>query len=234
MQRFFERFPGAQLQQQITSNQQLSASLSIQEGVQTIVTKDGKEKSDKQFTAVLMHQEGAWTFATFQQKPDDAAAQFVLAYHYLIMGHTEAAAEALKKVVAQHPGDLVAKQLLEGLAPATAEQTTATSPFPSGTETSAAENPTTDLVGKWKAECDGNIFELTIDENSKFTWKATPKGKQTLTIDGNLSTTSDLLILESKEEGSMVGNVTSGGQNQFQFVLTGSPPGDMGLKFKRM
>jgi uncharacterized protein (TIGR02246 family) len=71
MRRFFERFPGAQLQQQITSNRPLSTSLAIQEGVQTIVSKDGTEKSDNHFTAVLMHQEGGWTFATFQQNPDE-------------------------------------------------------------------------------------------------------------------------------------------------------------------
>ena len=90
-----------------------------------------------------------------------------------------------------------------------------------------------DLVGKWKAERDGNVFELTVDESGKFIWKATPKGKQPLTIDGNLTTTSDMLILESKDQGSMVGNVTPGGPNQFQFVSTGSPPGDKGLTFKR-
>jgi tetratricopeptide (TPR) repeat protein len=169
-----------------------------------------------------------------KQKPDDAAAQFVLAYQYLVAGHSEAATEALKKVVAKQPGDAVAKQLLEALTPETAEQTAATSPpAPSATETLADETPTTDLVGKWKAERDDNVFELTVDENGKFTWKATPKDKQALTIVGNLTTTNDMLILESKDQGSIVGNVTPGGPDQFQFVSAGSPPGDKGLTFKR-
>jgi tetratricopeptide (TPR) repeat protein len=169
-----------------------------------------------------------------KQKPDDAAAQFVLAYHYLVAGHSEAAAEALKKVVAKQPGDAVAKQLLDALTPETIEQPAdSSSPAPSATETSAAETPATDLVGKWKAERDGDVFELTVDENGKFIWKATPKGKQPLTIDGNLTTTNDMLILESKDQGSMVGNVTPGGPNRFQFISTGGPPGDKGLMFKR-
>jgi tetratricopeptide (TPR) repeat protein len=168
-----------------------------------------------------------------KENPDDAPAQFVLAYHYLVAGHGDAAAEVLKKVVAKQPGDLVAKQLLDALAPAPATEPTAESPTPSGTETAPAEAPTTDLVGTWKAERDGNVFELAIDENGKFVWKATPKGKQPLTIDGNLTTTNDLLILESKDQGSMVGNVTSSGPDQFQFISTGGPPGDTGLTFKR-
>jgi tetratricopeptide (TPR) repeat protein len=168
-----------------------------------------------------------------QKKPDDAAAQFVLAYHYLVAGHSEAAADALKKAVAKQPSDMVAKQLLESLAPASVKPMTSSPPTPSGVETPAAEAPTTDLVGNWKAERNGNVFELTIDENGKFVWKATPKGKPPLTIDGNLTATNDTLILESKDQGSMVGNVTPGGPDKFQFISTGSPPGDTGLTFKR-
>ena len=71
MQKFFDRFPGAQLQQQIASSRLLGASLAIQEGMQTIVTKDGKEKSVNHFTAVLVHREGGWAYATCQQQPEE-------------------------------------------------------------------------------------------------------------------------------------------------------------------
>jgi uncharacterized protein (TIGR02246 family) len=71
MQKFFERFPDAQLQQQITATRPLSATLAIQEGVQIIVTKDGKEKSVNHFTAMLVHQEGGWAYATCQQQADE-------------------------------------------------------------------------------------------------------------------------------------------------------------------
>ena len=52
-----------------------------------------------------------------KQKPDDAAAHFVLAYHYLVAGHGDAAAEQLKRVVAAQPGDQVAKRMLAALTP---------------------------------------------------------------------------------------------------------------------
>jgi uncharacterized protein (TIGR02246 family) len=69
--KFFDRFPGAQLQQQITSTRLLGSGLVIQDGVQTIMTKDGKEKSAHRFTAVLVHLEAGWFYATCQQSPDE-------------------------------------------------------------------------------------------------------------------------------------------------------------------
>ena len=53
-----------------------------------------------------------------QEKPDDAAARFVLAYHYLIAGHDQDAATQLKFVVERQPEDQVAKRMLEALSPA--------------------------------------------------------------------------------------------------------------------
>lgn len=68
---FFEKFPGAQMRQKIKSSRLLAPSLAIQEGEQTIVTKDGKEKSDNEITAVLVRLESGWAYATLQQRPMD-------------------------------------------------------------------------------------------------------------------------------------------------------------------
>jgi hypothetical protein len=162
--------------------------------------------------------------------PEDVAAMFVLGYHKLVMGYNDKAAAAMKRVVAKKPGDLVAKQILDALTAQPPEEPAAA---PAGAEAAPAAAPSTDLVGKWRAERDGTVFELTIDEKSQFTWKATPKGKAPLTLSGPLTATSDLLILESKDQGSMVGRVTSGGPDQFQFVSTAGPPNDKGLTFRR-
>ena len=45
--------------------------------------------------------------------------------------------------------------------------------------------------------------------------------------------TSNTLVLENKEQGSMVGNVKSAGDNKWQFTLAGGPPNDPGLTFER-
>ena len=89
-------------------------------------------------------------------------------------------------------------------------------------------------MGHWRAERDGNVFDLTIDNKSQFTWKATPKGKAPITLSGAVTASSDMLVLESKDQGSMVGRVTSGGPDKFQFVSTAGPPNDKGLTFQRI
>ena len=166
--------------------------------------------------------------------PNDASAHFVLAYQYLVAGHSEEAVTQLKLVTAKQPGDQVAKRMLDALSPPAEETAAAPQPGQPAESTSGATGPTTDLVGNWRAERNGNVFDLTIDENNQFSWKATPKGKQPITIGGNVAATGNVLVLESKDQGSMVGNVTSGGMDQFQFVTTGSPPDDKGLSFQRV
>ncbi len=177
-----------------------------------------------------------------KSKPDDAAALFVLAYHYLVTGQNDPAIRMLQRVVQQQPSDMVSKQLLDSLSP---QQEVAKEPpkppapgesqqpAASATEPAATDEPSTDLVGNWRAEREGDVFELTIDEQGGFTWKATPKGKDAISVAGTVATTSDTLVLDSKEQGSMVGRVTSGGADKFQFVSVGSPPDDKGLEFKR-
>lgn len=68
---FFEKFPGAQLRQKITSSRLIASSMAIQDGEQTIVTKDGKEKSDNEITAALVRLETGWAYATLRQRPKD-------------------------------------------------------------------------------------------------------------------------------------------------------------------
>jgi hypothetical protein len=110
-------------------------------------------------------------------------------------------------------------------APAPPEQPAGSAPAPAG--------PTTDLVGSWRAERNGDVFELSFDENSQFTWKAVPKGKQPVTLTGTMATEGNEILLQSKDQGTMAAQVTSGGADQFQFVAAGSPPGDKGLQFTR-
>ena len=110
--------------------------------------------------------------------------------------------------------------------PAQPEQPAAAPAAPAG--------PTTDLVGSWQAERNGDVFDLSIDENNQFTWKAMPKGKPPVTLAGTMATAGDAILLESKDQGTMAAQVKSGGADQFQFVAAGSPPDDKGLQFTRI
>jgi tetratricopeptide (TPR) repeat protein len=170
-----------------------------------------------------------------RQKPNDAAARFVLAYHYLVSGHGDAAVAQLKQVVALQPQDQVAKRMLDALAPPAAEvaAAAATPEQPAGPPPAPA-GPTTDLVGSWQAQRNGDVFELSIDDNNQFTWKAAPKGKPPITLAGTVAVAGNAILLESKDQGTMAAQVKSDGADQFQFVAAGSPPDDKGLSFQRV
>lgn len=169
--------------------------------------------------------------------PSDPAAAFVLAYHYLVTGHQASAIEALKVVVREQPRDVTAKKMLAALAPAEpAAAATATTPPPPAPAESAAQQPAheTDLVGTWRASSGDSTITLKIDDDSQFTWQAVTKGQSPIELQGQMMATSDTLVLDNKQQGSMVGRVTSAGPDKWQFALAGSPPGDQGQNFERV
>jgi tetratricopeptide (TPR) repeat protein len=169
--------------------------------------------------------------------PKDAPAAFVLAYHYLVEGHQDAAVRALKVVVAQQPRDVIAKRMLDSLAPATAPESavaTTTPAAPPSPGDTAANAPQTELVGKWAAKAGDTAIDLIIEDDSQFTWKATQPGKPAKQLQGEFNASNDMLVLESKDQGSMVGKVKSITPDKWQFALAGGPPNDPGLSFERI
>ena len=164
--------------------------------------------------------------------PDDAASSFVLAYHYLVGGHADIAAEALKVVVAKQPNDVVAKRLLEAIErEAKPEQPAA--PPPRQPNEKPAAGPETDLVGAWKATSGKDSVDLVSTEDSRFTWKATPAGKPPVEIEGTIETARDAIALTSASAGTMTGAVASKGADAFDFTLAGAPPDAKPLAFMR-
>jgi tetratricopeptide (TPR) repeat protein len=161
---------------------------------------------------------------------DDAAAHFVLAYHYLVGGHNDMAADALRVVVAKKPGDAVAAQLLAAVAPRPESAPAAATP-PATPEPAAA--PETDLVGTWRAAAQDDAVTLSIGENSSFTWKATPKGSPPVEISGTIEASRDAIALVTETSGTMTGKVVSKGPDAFEFTLAGGPPGAKPLLFQR-
>jgi hypothetical protein len=167
--------------------------------------------------------------------PGDAAAHFVLAYHYLVGGNAEMAAEVLKVVVAKQPGDMVAKRLLEALQPPPAAEQPAPTDKAEAAPTAAtpAAAPETDLVGTWKASGGTDTIELTITADSTFTWKSIPQGKPTVELAGTIETAADAIALVSEKAGTMTGQVKSLGADAFEFSLPGAPAGTKPLRFER-
>jgi len=173
---------------------------------------------------------------TCRAKPDDAAAHFVLAYHYLVGGYADMATEALKVVVAKQPGDAVAKRLLEAITPpeeAPASPSGAPAKGTSGPADGPAP-PETDLVGSWKATSGKDSVVLSITEDATFSWKAMPSGKPAVELTGEVATARDGLALKSEKAGVMAGKVTSKGADAFEFLLAGAPADATPLEFVRV
>jgi len=179
--------------------------------------------------------------------PQDGAARFVLAYHYMTAGHKDAAARQLEQVTQLVSNDRVATDLSRMLKPPAAaaqssdqpgpiprppaESATATSPEPAQPAPKPIDPAT--LAGTWSASRpDGSKFELALNNDSTFRWKFT-QGKQTNDFSGKYTVEGNVLALERKEGGALVGEVIPEGNRKFKFKAVGGPPDDPGLDFQR-
>ena len=171
-----------------------------------------------------------------RSNPGSAPGYFLLAYHYLVGGHVDMAAEALRVVVDKQPNDVVAKRLLDAIVPPESDDAhVPTAPEPPQ-DTAAAEpapGPETDLVGSWKAASGGDAIELTITEDSRFTWKAMPANRPPVEISGTIETARDAIALVSEAAGTMAGKVVSKGADAFEFTLSGAPADAPPIAFER-
>ena len=153
---------------------------------------------------------------------DDAAAYFVLAYQYLVLGSKDDAIKALQVVVENQPKDMTAKRMLDALVPPAAATPASPSPTAAASPAPSPGGPETDLVGKWRATASGTTVDLTVGADSQFTWKAVQGGKPAADLSGQLTATDDALTLDSKDQGAMSGTVKSLGADKWQFALAGA------------
>ena len=168
--------------------------------------------------------------AAVKERPASKDTRFVLAYHYLTMGSTEAAAAQYQELYKLLPQDTVIKQLLlmtagpEALGP----QSAAPDEAAAATPVAAAE-----LVGQWAAAGDhGAKFELGLAGEGSFTWSFSQSGKSQ-SVKGVYALDGNVLALEPESGGVMLAEVTQPQGGSFQFQLLGAPPGDPGLKFAK-
>jgi len=164
-----------------------------------------------------------------KEKPDNPAGRFVLGYHYLVAGHTNAAEKQFAKVVDLQPKDRVAKQLLAGL-----NKDEQPEPAPQPKEERFRDGEETDLVGHWTAKGkNAPPVDLKITDDGKFHWIA-GDGKNEAKVDGNYEVEGQTLTLDGGKNESLVGHMASEGKDHFHFKLLGSPPDDPGLDFERV
>jgi len=176
--------------------------------------------------------------AYVKANPTATDGHFVLGYHYLCAGHSDAALKQLKIVTEQQPQDQVAAALVRMLSPpadASADPNTPrTAPTPDGTTTpSPVANPPASLVGTWKASGQGGgEIALDMKDDGTFQWKYSKDGKDN-SFGGKYEINQNMLVMENNQGQTMIARVTDQGGNKFKFEVAGGPPNDPGLLFAK-
>jgi tetratricopeptide (TPR) repeat protein len=191
--------------------------------------------------------------------PESADARFLLGYHYMTEGYTDAGLRQFQKVVALQPKDMLAQRIVESAMPET-EATGAAASAQAAAAADAQANPAVEappaaaptaapadalpadsgvtltmeqVTGSWSASHEnGAKFALNLTGDGKFTWTYT-EGEKTSTLEGTYSLSNDLLILEPAEAEPMVGRITDVGASGFRFRMVGAPREDQGLQFTK-
>jgi len=180
-----------------------------------------------------------------RENPQEADAQFLLGYHYMTLGHLDAARKRFEKASALSPKDIVSHQMVRLLTPQESPATEENPALPPGP--AAALPPATrptgpqatstapalrELTGDFRASAgrDGSIG-LSLREDGAFTWRFT-QGDKPKEFQGKYTLEGNTLALEFEDGGGMVGTVEPK-QDGFHFAILNGPEKDPGLDFAR-
>ncbi len=186
-------------------------------------TMTGLFESQDEYTKLLRKLE-----EHHKANPDSAAANFLLGYHYLVLGHLEQALELFEHSAKLEPTDTVSAGLRDLLRDSITsdDEQAEESPPP------VPVNPDK-LVGTWVSEvADDGTITLVMTKEGSFTWSFDKTGNSGKLAGEFGIYDSNLLVLIS-EDSQMTGELTFADDSKLSFVLAGGPRGDPGLTFVR-
>jgi tetratricopeptide (TPR) repeat protein len=179
--------------------------------------------------------------AAVKAGPSDSAAHFLLAYHYMVQGHREAAASQYERVATMQPDDKLSASFAKAFrkvaerpqrAPdqAAANEVAAEKPAQARqggvadrAPTEAPPPPPAALVGTWKASPAAGLgITLTLQADGEFTWEVDDKGKKQ-TVTGRAGFKDGTLALLQPEGPPLVGQVTEKDVSTFLFAPPAGP-----------
>jgi uncharacterized protein (TIGR03066 family) len=202
--------------------------------------------------AYTAHLRALETYRNADKKNVDG--RFLLGYHYMMLGHSDAAAGELLVVAELQPDDKLTVELLASISKKTGKKYTpkkatneknTTPPVPPkpslGTKVppksvAKAAKPTAGsrMLGRWNTKhSDGSSISLQLLKGGDFVWVATKSGRTT-TLRGKYTLANNQLKLTASASGkSLEGTLTPKGGNEFQLKLKYQPETEPGLSFKR-
>jgi len=166
------------------------------------------------------------------RNPDDAARQFLVAYHQMTAGNEEAARVSISKARALLPKDAVIDNLYRILRADPVNETK---------EKNAAlateklmQNIQLDITGSWKSDLsDGGSIVLNIRKDGGFAWEVNGKSRKKDSFEGTFTLEGPLLVLERSSGGALIGRIKALSENSFQFKVVGGSEEDKGLEFRK-
>ncbi|MBL8818243.1 MAG: hypothetical protein JNL58_19605 [Planctomyces sp.] len=168
-----------------------------------------------------------------KENPKSADGAFLLGYHYLTMGHKEAASKFFAIALQLLPGDKLLTQLVDMTTPPD-QKTRKTPPAPPAPADLPAEKMLTieKLTGTWKASAQDAQFELQLKADGTFVWSFT-RGESTESVQGVFALDQNNLAMEPNSGGTMLAEVDLKGPSEFSFRMIGGEVSDPGLTFKK-
>jgi tetratricopeptide (TPR) repeat protein len=164
--------------------------------------------------------------------PTSADGNFLLGYHYLSMGHKDAAAEHFAAALQQLPGDKLLIQLAGEKASSGQKPTTPPAP-PAPADLAPEKVLTVDkLVGNWAASSAGAQFELTLTAEGAFTWSFS-RGDKKESVKGVFAVDQNALAMEPDAGGTMLAEIDLTSPTAFTFKMVGGGADDPGLQFAK-
>ena len=162
---------------------------------------------------------------------------FLLAYHYAVMGHKEAALRQWKQAADLTPNDPLVKQYVQLLSAPSGDDATAQGDGTPVATPSAPTAPAFDtnlLQGAWKASATQGTgsFELKLNADQTFEWTFTQNDKPQ-TVKGVYALQGNTLGMEPDTGGTLSAKVTAPADGTFSFQMIGGPDNDPGLNFHK-
>jgi tetratricopeptide (TPR) repeat protein len=173
--------------------------------------------------------------------PKDAAGHFVLAYHYISLGHAEFALKQFQQAADLEPKDPVAKQMVTMLTKGSAKDNPNEAdnepPLPGGTGTAAPAGASAvtleKLTGNWTAKRGKETFNLVMTKEDRFTWTHVDASGKKTEVKGVYALEKGALALEMDSGGVMLANVSFKGDKELSFRMVNDNDKDAGLTFTR-